>query len=67
MPISQQAIINTIRENTKLIGKLSIIIERQNKKIVELESKVNLLIKLNEENEKDISRLTNNSTRFGHL
>jgi hypothetical protein len=36
------------KENTKLIGKLGIIIERQNKKIVELESKINLLIKLNE-------------------
>lgn len=42
----------------RLIGKLALQNIRQDKKIVELESKINLLIKLNEENEKEISNLS---------
>lgn len=43
--------------NYRLIGKLAVIVERQNKKIVELESKINLLTQLNEANEKSIKTL----------
>lgn len=46
----------------KLIGKLGLINERQNKKIVELESKVNLLIELNKKDEKKIRNLSMDDT-----